>query len=53
MDTKRELEEHEVKAIVTSVFSVVSGQDVPKRWHLYLKGKSLQDDTAFNNFNRC
>lgn len=46
MGTKREIEGHEVSAIVTSVFSVVSGQDVPKLWGLYLRGDSLQRDTA-------
>lgn len=53
MGTKRGTEKHEVKAIVTSVFSVVSGHDVPKLWRLYLKGESLQDDTAFKDDDRC
>lgn len=52
MGTKREIEGHEVSAIVTSVFSVVSGQDVPKPWRLYLRGDSLQHDTAFRDYDR-
>lgn len=48
MGTKRDTEKHEVRAIVASVFPVVSGRDVRKLWHLYLKGESLQDNTNFN-----
>lgn len=53
MGTERETEKHEVRTIVKSVFSDVSGHDVPKLWRLCLEGKSLQDDTAFNSRARC
>ena len=52
MEAEREIENHEVRAIVTSVFSVVSGHDVPKLWCLYLRGESLQHNAAFRDYDK-
>lgn len=51
MGTKRGTENHEVRAIVTSVFSVGSGHNVPELWCSYLRGEPLQHDTAFRDYD--